>query len=114
MANAISTTLADKTAAFRNAGRRLENRRNAQTTSTANPTDGRYKKRSPMMLPIKIRRFEAGERVAKKKAMEKNTSLCLLQDTMAAPATAPQAIKAKTAFQSSQSLNFQTNSGIAL
>src|SRR5690242_14612435 len=101
-------------AAFRYAGWPAEKRRNAHATIAANPTDGRYKKRSPMMLPIRISRFEAGERVAKKNAMEKNTSLLRRQDTIAATAAPPQAIRAKTAFQSSQPPNFQPNSGIAL
>ena len=67
-----------------------------------------------MMVPIRIGRFEVGERVAKKKAMAKNKGFRLRQDRIATTAAAAQPSRAAMAFQSSQLPNPQPNKGISL
>src|SRR5262249_16668630 len=42
---------------------------NMTAAAAQSPTDGRYKKRSAMMLPIVMSAFDVGNRVGKKKKM---------------------------------------------
>src|SRR5262244_1861829 len=103
-------------APYRNSsvGSRLATATRAQTANAASPRDGRYKKRSPIIVPIKITRFEVGASVAKKNAVKKKTGLFRRKERMARTAAAPHPIKAAMAFQSSQLFNPQPKTGIWL
>src|SRR5689334_3989836 len=65
---------------------------NHSTPSTAaptNPTSGRYKKRSAMMLPIVISRFDVGRNTTKKNRMKNAAALLFFAHSQIANANTP-------------------------
>src|SRR4051812_32446074 len=51
----------------------------ASTNAPTNPTSGRYKKRSAMMLPIVISRLDVGRNATKKNRMKNDAALLRFQ-----------------------------------